>query len=63
MLDWLFGKRYVKGWPRGVAPVFTGLRALNERLSIDYPDVWAHVRRMPPAEAFRILKALGIITV
>lgn len=62
MLDWLLGKRFVKGWPRGVRPVFPAARSINDYVSENYPDVWAHVGPMPPYEALTILQQLGIVT-
>lgn len=44
LLDRLFGKRYVKGWPRGVRPMFPELHAK----SLDTPfERWRATRGRP----------------
>lgn len=50
LLDWLFGKRYRKGWPRGVRPIYWEL--IEEFKRAD-PELWETDRGLTPGEYFR----------
>lgn len=52
LMDRLFGKRYRKGWPRGVMPVAQGL----ERLKRERPELWQVVEDMPALEAIEAIR-------
>lgn len=49
LLDRVFGKRYRKGWPRGVRPIFG--EAFQRMQEVD-PDLWEMTRSMPAGMAF-----------
>ena len=51
LLDWLFGRRFHKGWPRGVKPICPQIEAMKE---FD-PPLWEQTKAITPASAgFRI---------
>jgi len=57
ILDAIFGKRYVVGWPRGVKPVVTGL----DRIKRENPEVWEEIRQEPCGVGLARLRELGLL--
>lgn len=50
LLDRLFGKRYVDGWPRGVKPCFPGIA---EHFKAIDAELWEETHHLPLAQALR----------
>lgn len=50
-LDWIFGKRYVPHWPRGVRPIFPGWA---EHFKAIDAELWEGTKDLPLAQGLRI---------
>lgn len=57
ILDALFGKRYVTGWPRGVQPMMPGLLKIAQ----DNPELWEEIRGKPCGVGLAILRGRGLL--
>lgn len=53
ILDWLFGKRYRKGWPRGVRPIFGDML---DRMREHDPELWQDTFKLPVGTGLTIWK-------
>lgn len=57
ILDAIFGKRYVRGWPRGVKPMVPGLL----QIKADNPQLWGEIANDPAYIGITKLREKGLL--